>query len=436
MARVQEVNKAADRRRRELELIILANLVTVFAWVLALYGTDQTAKLSLQWPLVVVIGLPLLAHIVNRRFIPSADAIILPIVALLNGLGYVMINRLDPAQGTLQAIWTAIAVGAYTATIFAIRNPEALDRYRYLLAFAGIGFLFLPLVPGIGVDINGARLWIHLGPLSFQPVEVAKLLLAIFLASLITERKDLLARLREGGIRRIGPLAGAFALALAIMAVERDVGFALLIFCTFVIVMWVGTANRTYLVLGVILFGVGAVVAGAILPQVHERIAIWLNPWQFPHTYGYQLIQAQYALGTGGLTGTGLGMGHVYIPVRTSDFIFAVFGEEMGLLGSSAIVMAFVLLIGAGMRIALRARSEFSSLLAMTFTIILGLQTFFILAGIIRLLPLTGVTLPFVAYGGSSLLANYVLIALLMRISHQSNRQLDQSSSDSTVASE
>jgi len=415
-----------DRRRRELELVVLADLIVAFAWALASWGLNPHAPLHPGWQLASVLAAPLAAAVVNRFLADAADPTMIPLVALLNGLGFVMINRLDPHEGSLQAVWTMLGAAVYVTTLAVVRNADALDRYRFLLALAGVGMLLLPLVPGLGLDINGARLWIHLGPFSFQPVEIAKLLLAVFLASWIVERHDLLARLRGGGLRRLGPIALAFTLALLVMAAERDVGFALLIFSTFVIVLWVGTANRAYLVLGLIAFAVGAFAAGLLFSQVHERIVVWLDPWRYAQTIGYQLVQAQYALGTGGIAGTGLGLGNPQlIPVVTSDFIFAAFGEELGLLGTSALVIAFVLLVGAGIRTALRARSQFSSLLAFALSIILGLQTFFIMAGIVRLLPLTGVTLPFVAYGGSSLLANYLLIAILMRISHQANRLLD-----------
>ncbi len=426
MATTEQVRirtRGYERRRRELELLIVADIVTIFAWVLGFYGLHPNGHIDFLNPwLTIVVLVPIGAHVANRHLAADADAILLPLATLLNGLGYVMIGVLDPTQAHLQALWTLISVFAYVVCIFFVRNPDSLDRYRYLLAILGIGLLFSPMLPGIGENIGGERLWVHLGSLSFQPVEVSKLLLAIFLTSLLVEKRDLLARLRGGGLRRFGPIALTFGLALAIMAVEKDVGFALLIFVTFVLVMWIGTGNRIYLLFGAVTFVLGLVVGGAVLPQVHQRISVWLDPWKHAATTGYQLIQAQYAFGIGGLSGTGLGLSHPTVPVATSDFIFAAFGQELGLLGTSAIIISFLLLIGAGLRVALRAHGEFSSLLAMTMTIILALQTFFILAGVIRVLPLTGMTLPFLAYGGSSLLTNYILLAILMRISHRSNQ--------------
>jgi peptidoglycan glycosyltransferase len=419
-------SRGYERRRRELELVIVADIITVFAWVLGYFGLHPNGHITLDNPwLAIVVVAPIGAHIANRYVASNADAILLPLAALLNGLGFVMIGVLDSKEGHLQALWTLLSIAAYVVTIIFVSNPDSLDRYRYLLAIVGIGLLFSPLVPGVGENIGGERLWVHFGSLSFQPVEIAKLLLAIFLSSLIAEKRDLLARLRGGGLRRFGPIALTFGIALAIMAAEKDVGFALLIFVTFVIVMWIGTGNRIYLLFGAVTFVFGLVIGGLVLPQVHQRISVWLDPWKHAATTGYQLIQAQYAFGIGGLSGTGLGLSHPTVPVATSDFIFAAFGQELGLLGTSAIIISFLLLTGAGIRIALRSHGEFSSLLAMTMTIILALQTFFILAGVIRVLPLTGMTLPFLAYGGSSLLANYILLAILVRISHRSNQHAD-----------
>jgi cell division protein FtsW (lipid II flippase) len=200
------------------------------------------------------------------------------------------------------------------------------------------------------------------------------------------------------------------------MTAEHDVGFSLLIFLIFVSLLWLATGRVAYLFVGAVLFAVATVIGAHIFPQVNERLLVWLDPWKYSQTIGYQLVQAQYALGTGGLSGTGIGLGHpTLIPVVASDFIFAAIGEELGLLGTSIIVMAFLLLVGAGLKVALETRSSFSKLLTAGLTVTLGLQAFFIMAGIVRILPLTGVTLPFVAYGGSSLLANYALVALLVR---------------------
>jgi cell division protein FtsW (lipid II flippase) len=420
------------RRRTELGLLALAALVTVFAYVLASLGQEARIPAHLGPFLAVILGLGLVAHIANRRLAPDANPIVLPIASLLNGIGYVFVARLNHAQAQFQAEWSVVGVFAYVATLWLVRRTRDLDRYRYLLLLVGLGLLLTPLLPHIGEDIGGERLWVHFGPLSFQPVELAKLALVVFFASYFTEKRELLAlpTLRVGNRllpdpRTLGPILVAWGFSLLIMTAERDVGFSLLIFVVFVLMLWMTTGRVAYLLVGVVLFAIGTFVGAHLFTQVGERISVWIDPWKHATTSGYQVVQGEYALGSGGLTGTGLGLGHPnLIPVVTSDFIFAAIGEELGLLGTTAIVVAFVVLVGAGLRIALTARSEFTKLLAAGFTLTIGLQAFFIMAGIVRLLPLTGVTLPFVAYGGSSLLANYVLVALLVRASNESGPAL------------
>ncbi|MGC8465187.1 MAG: FtsW/RodA/SpoVE family cell cycle protein [Acidimicrobiales bacterium] len=417
------------RRRIELGLLLLVSLATALAYLLALYGQHPSATLAFNPYIATIIVAPYLAHIANRKLAPLADPSFLPLASLLNGIGFVVIHRLDVAEGRLQVIWTIVGVTAYIATLLIVRSSDTLDRYRYLLVAGGVVLLFTPLIPHIGQNINGERLWIRVGPLSFQPVEAAKLLLAVFTASYLTDKQDLLRRFslrnrstRSVALRTFGPLGAAWALSLLVMTAERDIGFGLLLFTTFLTMLWIATANKVFVGFGLALFAVGFFVADKLFYQVNERITIWLDPWKYALSTGYQIVQGQYAFGSGGLTGTGLGLGHpTLIPVVTSDFIFAAIGEEMGLLGTTAILFAILLIVGAGFRTAVRARTEFSSLTAFSFTLIFALQTFFIIAGVTRVLPLTGVTLPFVAYGGSSLLANYVLIAILTRISHEGN---------------
>lgn len=416
------------QRRTELGLVLLAALVTVSAYTLAWFGTNGSLPPTLNVWLAVVIGLGLVAHLFTRWLAPRADPVMLPTVVLLNGLGWVMIARLDPREALMQAVWTAVGVAIYVATLALVRRSRDLERYRYLMALAGVVLLLLPLVPHLGLDINGARLWIRLGPLTFQPVEVAQIALVVFFASSFGEKRELLSNptMRVGNHllpdpRIAGPIVAAWALSMLVMTAERNVGFALLIFVLFLAMLWVATGRIAFLAVGMVLFAVGAWVGSILFAQVNERITVWLDPWRYADTIGYQLVQAQYALGTGGVTGTGLGLGHpLYIPVVTSDFIFAAFGEELGLLGTSALVAAFLVLVAIGFRTALRARTDFSKLMAAGLTAVLGFQSFFIMAGIARLLPLTGVTLPFVAYGGSSLVSSYLLVGLLTRISDES----------------
>lgn len=417
------------KRRTELGLLVITIIITISAYIIASLGKTATIPGNLLPILIALLLLSLAAHYGTRKLAPNADPVILPIASLLNGIGFVMITRLDYHEALLQAIWSAVGVLGYLATLAFVRNSAILDRYRYLLAIGGIVLLMLPLVPKLGLDINGARLWIRLGPMTFQPVEAAKLMLAVFFSSYFVEKRELLGHPIGGNkkttlieLRALGPIFVAWGVSLLIMTAERDVGFSLLIFLIFIITLWLATSRKTYLFVGGGLFGAGAVVASMLFYHVRERLIIWLDPWKYAANIGYQLIQGQFALGFGGIGGTGLGRGHPsIIPVVSSDFIFAAIGEEMGLLGTTAILFAFLLLVGSGLRAALRAKTDFSKILATSFTVIIGLQSFFIMAGIVRLLPLTGVTLPFVAYGGSSLVANYVLIAILMRISDEGN---------------
>lgn len=420
------------RRRTELGLLGLAAIATIFAFLLMQLGLHGTLP---PWtPLfgAIAVGLPLAAHLATRWLAPDADPIILPVASLLNGLGWVMIARLDPRLALTQAGWTVAGLIAYVVTLALIRQSRGLERYRYLMGAAGVALLLLPLVPHIGQNINGARLWVKLGPVGFQPVEIAKIALVIFFASFFGEKRALLARptARLGNFlvpdpRVAGPLIAAWGFSMLAMVAEHNVGFAMLIFVLFLSMLWVATGRIAYLALGAVLFVLGAFAGSLLLAQVNERIAVWLDPWATAASTGYQIVQAQYALASGGLTGTGLGLGHPgFVPVVQTDFIFAAFAEEMGMLGTSILVIAYMVLVGTGLRAALRARSEFATLTAAGLTAVMGFQAFFIMAGIVRLLPLTGVTLPFVAYGGSSLVANYALIAIVMRISDEGERAL------------
>ncbi len=325
-------------------------------------------------------------------------------------------------------------MAAYVITLAVIRRSRDLDRYRYILLALGVILLLLPLVPHLGRTIGGARLWVHIGQFEFQPVELAKIVLCVFFASYFAEKRELLtiptARLGNRLVldpRPLVPILLAWAFAIGVMSLEHDIGFSALLFTLFIGMLWVTTGRTGYLVLGVILFAVGAYLSGRYLDQTHIRIEDWLDPWRYAASSGEQLVQSWYSLGSGGIGGAGLGLGTgaYQIPVPNTDFIFAVIGEEMGLLGSTMVVVAFLLLVGAGLRIAQVARSEFAKLTAAGLTMIIGFQAFFIIGGIVRLLPLTGITLPFVSYGGSALIANYVLIALLMRISDEGGAAVD-----------
>ena len=418
----------AARRTTELGLIVLAVLITVGAYTLASLGRTASLPANIVPFLGVIIALLTAAHLATRRLAPNADGVLLPIAGVLNGLGYVVIARLDEDLAGLQALWTGVAVGAYVVTLFVVRRARDLERYRYTFAFLGVGLLLMPLLPVLGRTINGSRIWIRMGPASFQPGELAKLLLAIFFAGYLVEKRELLQDFSRhiGPInlpdpKFLGPVLGAWAFSLLVMIFERDLGSSLLFFALFITMLWVATARGFYLALGAGLFSAGAFLAFQAFAHVQSRVDIWLDPFKDAGGRGFQLVQALFAFGSGGVTGSGLSLGSpTKIPEVETDFIFAAIGEELGLLGTVAIVTAFLLMVGVGLRIAVQARSDFEKLLATGLTVCLGVQTFIILGGVTRLVPLTGITLPFVSYGGSSLLANYILLALLLRISSDS----------------
>lgn len=433
--------RVKQRRRSEIGLLIVAVVVLTFAYLLASLGAYNVLPANALEFIGIASGLALVVHLANRYLAPEADPVIMPVVLMLNGIGFVMIYRLDDSSQVAglapwhyQAAWTVLGVLAYVCTLAFVRRSRDLERYRYLLMFAALVLLVLPLAPYLGrtpeAQLNGVKLWIRVGPVTFQPVEIAKLLLVIFFASYFVEKREMLslATRRVGNrllpdVRPLAPIAVAWVVSIMVILFEHDIGFSLLLFVMFIAMLWVATGRWTYVVGGLVAFVAGTYLA-AHLPfakvLIDQRVGAWINPWAHYSSYGYQTVQGELALGRGGLTGSGLGLGTPYnIPVAYSDFIFAAIGEELGLLGTTAVVVGFLLLVGSGIRAAIRARSEFSQLAAVGFTAILGFQSFFIMGGVVRLLPLTGVSLPFIGYGGSSLLANYVLVALIVRISSE-----------------
>jgi peptidoglycan glycosyltransferase len=434
------------RRRTELGLIVLAVMLTGGLYVLASLGKAGSLPANIGPFLVVICALLLVAHIGMRKLAPYADPILLPTAALLNGVGYVFIARLDRHLAGLQALWIAIEIGAFLLTLFVVRRARDLERYRYIFAFLGIGLLLMPLLPVIGQNINGARLWIRLGSVTFQPGELAKIALAVFFASYMVERRQLLAKgtLRIGRFlvldpKYIAPVLLAWGLSLMIYMFENDIGSSFLFFALFIGMLWMATGRNAYLGLGAVLFAIGSVLALKVVGHVKGRLHTWLNPWPLFNVQngGYQTIQGWFAMAAGGIFGDGPGRGSPQrIPAAATDFIFAAIAEELGLLGAAAIIAAFLLMVGTGLRIAVRCERDFEKLLAAGLSLVLAVQTFVIVGGVTRLIPLTGVTLPFVSYGGSSLIANYILLALLLRISNDSStpEMVPVGAADMTVA--
>jgi cell division protein FtsW (lipid II flippase) len=437
------------KRRTELGLLMFSWVIITALYVLASLGRTSKIPPHIGPFLAVLFILTVVLHLANRWLVPNAHPIVVPVVVLLNGIGYVVIARYQPAYASAQAGWTAISVFLYIATLLVVRRTRDLDRYRYLLLFIGGALILSPLVPHVGVEIYGVRLWVKIGSLQFQPVEIAKILLCIFFASYFAEKKELLsiptARLGNRLVldpRPLIPILAAFGFAMLVIAKENDIGFALLIFTLFIVLLWITTGRIAYIVFGLLLFAVGTFVAAHLFGQFHTRVTVWLDPWSYTSTQaicqgtnqpaaclsGDQLANGWYAMGLGGVGGVGLGLGQacsvsgctgLFIYALTSDMIFATIGYQLGLMGTAAVALAFLLLVGTGLRIAQTARSDFARLVAVGLTTLIGFQAFFIMAGVTRLLPLTGITLPFMAYGGSSLITNYVLIALLMRVSEE-----------------
>ena len=426
---------ARFRRTRELSLGALALLITAGGYVLLALSKAPALPAHVWGFLGAVVALFGCAHVAVRRFAPRADATLLPIAALLLGIGFITISRLDlnatpkdPAVGPAQSVWIAVGIGAFVLTLAIVRQARSLARSRYTFLLLGVGALLVPLVPGLGAEINGARLWVRFGSLTFQPGELAKILLVIFFAAYLVEKRELLSsgsrrlgRLYLPDPKHLGPLLLPWGVAIVIMVLQKDLGSSLLFFAVFVAMLYIATLRSAYLLAGAVLFSGAVTIAYQAFSHVQERVSTWINPWADTQLHGFQLTQSLFAFGSGGFDGRGIGLGSPnIIPVNRSDFIFAAIGEELGLIGTVALIGAFLLLVGSAYRIALQAERPFSKLFAAGLATILGVQTFVIVGGVTRVIPLTGVTLPFVSYGGSSLVANFIILALLLRISDES----------------
>jgi peptidoglycan glycosyltransferase len=415
------------RRRSEFALGLLVVIVTGGGYILVALSDGPKLPADLWAFLASVLGLYLVAHLAVRRFAPGADATLLPLAAALNGIGFVTISRLDRELARIQAGWVAVAVVAFVVTLLLVRDTRLLEKYRYTFALLGVLFLLLPLLPSVGRTINGARLWASIGPLNFQPGEIAKVLLVIFFAAYLADNRDLLAagsvrigRFFVPALRHLGPLALAWGVSILVMVYEKDLGSSMLFFGVFAAMLYMATGRAYYLLVGAVLFVIGAFIAYHLFGHVQVRVDTWIDPWKDSAGKGFQIIQSWYAFGTGGFAGTGLGLGNPdKIPNAATDFVFSAIGEELGLIGTLGVVIGFMLFVGSSFRIAVDAVRPFSKLLAAGLATIIGLQTFIILGGVTRVIPLTGITLPFVSYGGSSLVANFVVLALLLRVSDE-----------------
>lgn len=425
---------AEQRRSSELRLVIFAGVITAGAYTLASLGQNSVIPPRILPFLAFLLLILVSAHIVVRLLAPGADGTLLPLAVMLNGLGYVTIARLSERLAGLQTTWTFIGVAAFATTLLVVRRVNDLARFKWSFFVIGAGLLLLPMVPGLGFSSGGARIWVSVGPINFQPGEFAKLALALFFAAYLAETRELIKQntwqvgpflLPEP--RDLLPLLGAWGFSVVLMVGQKDLGSSLLFFTLFVVMVWIATEKASFLAVGAALFAMSATVAYFVFDHVQTRVSIWLDPWSSYRGKGYQIAQSMFALGSGGLGGTGLGLGDpTRIPEAKNDFIFAAIGEELGLFGATTILIAFLLLAGAGLRTAMRAKRDFAKLLGVGLTTILSVQAFIIIGGVIRVVPLTGITLPFVSYGGSSLVANYVLLALLLRISDNTAKRLGE----------
>ncbi len=425
----------------ELLLGLFALGITTFGYVLVQLADSPDLPPDLWLILAGVIGLFVVAHLAVRRFAPEADPTLLPLAAFLTGFGFMMISRLDEDLARVQAVWAAVGVAAFVATLVVVRRVRTLERYRYTFLLLGVLALVLPLFPGVGREINGARLWVRFGPLNFQPGEAAKVLLVIFFAAYLVDKRELL---KEGTLRigrmslpdpkYLGPLLLAWGASLLIMVRQKDLGSSLLFFAVFAAMLYIATERASYLLVGLAMFLGGATIAYQMFTHVQERVSTWRNPWPVAQDEGFQLVQSMFAFGSGGFAGTGLGLGNPNaIPNVATDFVFSAIGEELGLIGGVAVIAAVMLICGSGYRIAVQSDRPFSKLFAAGLTTIIGLQTFVIVGGVTRVIPLTGVTLPFVSYGGSSLVANFVILALLLRISDDTAASAPAASTGASV---
>ncbi|SMG48306.1 cell elongation-specific peptidoglycan biosynthesis regulator RodA [Agreia pratensis] len=434
---IRRIRVPQKLRNLELFLLILACGTNAFAVVLVqlgALGTVDSTVITLGASLsVLVLGM----HIALRYVAPNADPFILPVAAILNGIGIAVIYHVDLLKGNTgwesvairQVVWSAIALVCAIAVVVIIRNHRVLQRYTYVFMFAAFVLLLLPMLPGVGQEIFGARVWIHIGPFSFQPGEIAKILLAIFFAGFLVQRRDTLSLVgrkvlgvRFPRARDLGPIIVIWALSMSVIVFQRDLGTALLYFGLFVVMLYVATGRTSWILLGGGLFLAGAVVASQTLTYVNDRFNAWLNPFSqanYDDVGGsFQLVQGIFGLANGGLIGTGLGRGRPDItPLSQSDFIISAIGEELGLAGLFAVLCLYLLLIARGLRISFAGHDDFGRLLGVGLSFVIALQCFVVIGGVTRVIPLTGLTTPFLASGGSSLMANWIIVALLLRLS-------------------
>ena len=442
------------RRRRgaELFLLVLALAVGLGAYAAVGLGVEGEVPTNIMgyggWLAALIVA----AHVAVRFTAPYADPVLLPVVAALNGLGLAVIHRLDLALdhtfARQQLIWMTLGVGLFVVTLMTLRDHRILQRFTYTSGLAAIILLLLPMVPGLGATINGSRIWIHLGPFSFQPGEVAKLLLVITFAGYLVLHRDALALAGRRVLfvdlprgRDLGPILLMWLVSLGILVFQRDLGSSLLFFGLFLVMLYVATERPGWLVVGGGLFLGGAYLAYRLFSHVEIRVETWLHPFEYyddaDGAKSFQIVEAMFGMGWGGLLGRGFGNGMPQrIPYAESDFIIGAIGEELGLTGVIAVIVLYGLIVERALRASLICRDGFGKLMAVGLGSVIALQVFVVIGGVTRLIPITGLTTPFLSYGGSSLVANWVIIALLLRISDHARRPLPMLSTEDESDSE
>jgi cell division protein FtsW (lipid II flippase) len=456
MAQTNALMGFVHRRRRgaELFLLVIALVVGVGAYAAVGIGVEGKVPTDLVayggWLAALIIG----AHVVIRLVSPYADPVLLPVVAALNGLGLAVIHRIDLAKEAAgdtggfaqqQLIWMTLGVILFVLTLIAIRDHRVLQRFTYTSGLAAIVLLLLPLLPVIGTTINGAQIWIRLGPFSFQPGEVAKVMLVIAFAGYLVLHRDALALAGRRVLfvdlprgRDLGPILAMWLVSLGILVFQKDLGSSLLFFGLFLIMLYVATERPGWLVVGGLLFVGGAVMVYTFVAHVRIRFDIWRHPFDYYSAAqggkSYQPVEAMFGMGWGGLIGRGFGDGDPNrVPFANSDFIISSIGEELGLTAVIAVIVMYGLIVERALRTALICRDGFGKLLATGLGSVFALQVFVVIGGVTGLIPLTGLTTPFLSYGGSSLIANWVIIAILLRISDQARRPVPQLSDDTAA---
>ncbi|BAF59964.1 MAG: FtsW/RodA/SpoVE family cell cycle protein [Pelotomaculum sp.] len=424
--------KAVRDRAAERNLLFLSGIYTIAGMMVLYLGVPGAAGRRALFAGLVATGAFLLVNLYWSYGGYRGDRFLLPITAALSATGLVFLFRLEPAYGIRQLAWLLTGLLALAATTALLTNLRSLGDYKYLYALAGLVALILPIF--FGKEQGGAKSWLDFGLFQFQPSEFVKILVVLFLASFLAENKVVLTAgtrrlgwLMVPGPQEWGPLVAMWGVSLILLIFQKDLGTALIYFSTFLAMVYAATSRFFYTLFGLGLFLAGAAASYCLFDHVRSRVEIWLNPWPHIDAAGYQVVQSLFAIGSGGILGTGLGEGYPgFIPAVHTDFIFSAICEEMGFTGGAGVMILFMLFIYRGIRIAIRAGGDFEALAAAGFTALLGLQAFIIIAGVTKLLPLTGVTLPFMSYGGSSLVANFILLGLLLNISGEAESSYEE----------